>query len=186
MERVNKKLVALLIPLMLVPLAGFAYATWSDEITKTWRITAGTLDVGVVDVYVKGVVYDGTQYEDSWDVNCDGEPDLRIYWEYCTDEIRIECDKVFPCWWVEIEITVENKGNLPVHWRKEVLVGSVLTNPVVIITEHESIDKEKLHPGEFLIWREYVHFDGQEYYEEVAGETFTWTILLWFYQAIGG
>ena len=44
----NKKLVALLIPLMLLPIAGFAYAHWTTTVTKTYTLKAGVVKMDVV------------------------------------------------------------------------------------------------------------------------------------------
>lgn len=110
----NKKLVALLIPLLMMPLVGFAYAHWYDSVTKNIKMHVGTVDIEIVQWHV-----DKTN---TYDADCDGviEGDELKIEEVWVDElgqrqlegIRIAVDPIYPCWILEFKFIVHNKGRL--------------------------------------------------------------------------
>ena len=129
----NRKLaVALILPLMLIPLMSFAYAHWEDKVTKQIKLHAGTVEVEIVQFHVDDC--------NSYDVNCDGKLwivgrypiadavkegyELVIEVVYEDDqpiEVLITADPVFPCWRLEFKMLIHNKGRLAVrslfhHW----------------------------------------------------------------------
>ena len=95
----NKKLAALLIPLMLLPLAGFAYASWSDFVTKTYLLTAGTVDIAITGGWIE-------------ETNAYGYID--IYGDGAGNAI-IEAEDLFPSWYAVVTIEIHNDGTLPVE-----------------------------------------------------------------------
>ncbi len=50
----NKKFVALLVPLLMLPMISFAAAHWYDNITKQYKLHAGTLCVEISKWHVDG------------------------------------------------------------------------------------------------------------------------------------
>ena len=109
----NRKLiVALLLPLMIMPLVGFAYAHWTDKVTKQIKIHAGTVEVEIVQWHVDRC--------NSYDVDCDGVifgDELKV--EVLTEddqvvEILITADPVFPSWMLEFKFLIHNKGRLTI------------------------------------------------------------------------
>jgi len=119
----NKKLVALLIPVMLLPMIGFAYAHWTDTVYKQYKMHAGTVDVEIDYYHVLNTT--------SYDVNCNGDvfgDELNITEVWETDfpwvkkdspspqlvGLRIKADPIYPCWELRIEIYIHNVGRLSV------------------------------------------------------------------------
>jgi len=132
----NKKLLpALIIPLMLLPLMSFAYAHWTDKVTKQIKLHAGTVEVEIVQFHV--------DYCNSYDVSCDNiiwiigeypitdrtlnphfDPDVK--YELIIEkvmmgtppqlkEVFITADPVFPGWKLEFKMLIHNKGRLTVR-----------------------------------------------------------------------
>jgi hypothetical protein len=139
--KMNKKVLSLLlVPLMLMPLMGFAYAHWSDRVTKQIKLHAGTVKVDIAWWHVDKC--------NTYDVSCDGEyfimgdypitdrilnphydPDVKyeLIIENVRDdddqviEVYITADPVFPEWELEFKMLIHNKGRLAVqsdihHW----------------------------------------------------------------------
>ena len=130
----NKKLALLLIPLMLMPLAGFGYAHWTDKVTKQIKLHAGSVEVEIVQFHV--------DYCNSYDVSCDDvvwivgdypindttlnpHYDETVTYELIIEklykgdpaqlhEIYITADPVFPGWQLEFKMLIHNKGRLSV------------------------------------------------------------------------
>ena len=109
----NKKLlVALILPLMLIPLTSFAYAHWTDKVTKQIKLHAGTVEVHIVQWHIDKC--------NSYDVDCDGVifgDELKV--EVLTEddqvvEILITADPVYPSWELEFKFLIHNKGRLAV------------------------------------------------------------------------
>jgi hypothetical protein len=73
-RKMNKKFVAFLIPLLLLPMISFGYAHFTDRIVKQYKIHVGSLEIGFEGIHV--------DYAKMPDVNCNG-----IIWE---DELLIE------------------------------------------------------------------------------------------------
>ena len=132
----RKLLIALILPLMLIPMTSFAYAHWTDKVTKQIKLHAGTVEVEIVQFHVDEC--------NSYDVSCDGiiwivgeypitdrtlnphyDPDIKyeliIEKIYVTvddhrqiHEILITADPVFPGWVLEFKMLIHNKGRLAV------------------------------------------------------------------------
>ena len=130
----NKKLiVALLMPLMIMPLIGFGYAHWTDKVTKQIKLHAGSVEVEIIQFHV--------DYCNSYDASCDDiiwivgdypindttlnphyNPDVKyeLIIEKLYDEteelyeIYITADPVFPGWQLEFKMLIHNKGRLAV------------------------------------------------------------------------
>ena len=111
----NKKLIsALLLPLMIMPLMGFAYAHWTDKVTKQIKMHAGSVEVEIVQWHIDRC--------NSYDVDCDGVifgDELKV--EMITDpagqviEIYITANPVYPCWILEFKFLVHNKGKMTIE-----------------------------------------------------------------------
>ena len=107
----NKKLlVALLLPMMMLPMTAFGYAHWTDRVTKQIKLHAGTVDVHIVQYHV--------DICNSYDVDCDGvvfgdefKIEVREY-DGQVKEVLITADPVFPDWELEFKMLIHNKGRL--------------------------------------------------------------------------
>ncbi|NIM45384.1 MAG: hypothetical protein GTO54_07115 [Nitrososphaeria archaeon] len=151
----NKKLLSLLlVPLMLMPLMGFAYAHWSDRVTKQIKLHAGTVEVDIVRWHIDEI--------NSYDVSCDGivgiwgdypieqqphyDPNVKyeVIIEMVRDadnqvvEIYITADPVFPGWTLWFKMLIHNKGRLSVqsdihHWN---WIGPEDTDPCWLIADY--------------------------------------------------
>jgi len=118
-KEMNKKLIFLLIPLLLMPMVAFAYAHWYDSVTKTIKMHVGTVDVEIVRWHV-----DRTS---TYDADCDGviqgdelqitpievtegvPPQLQV------EGVQILVDPIYPSWFLEFKFIVHNKGRLVLH-----------------------------------------------------------------------
>ena len=152
----NKKLVLLLIPLMLMPLAGFGYAHWTDKVTKQIKLHAGTVEVEIIQFHVDSC--------NSYDVSCDdviwivGEYpindttlnphyDPTVTYELIIEkvkdaegeiiEIYITADPVYPDWRLEFKMLIHNKGRLAVrsffvHWN---WTGPLVDDPCWLVEQ---------------------------------------------------
>jgi hypothetical protein len=112
----NKKFVALLIPLMILPMVSFGAAHWYDYVTKQYKLHAGTVCVELTKWHVNETT--------AYDVNCNG-----ILWG---DELQITnlegtcpCSNasrvvgvqilgnpIFPCWELTLDMYITNCGTL--------------------------------------------------------------------------
>ena len=114
----NKKFVALLIPLLLLPMVSFAAAHWYDYVNKQYKLKAGCVCVEVSKWHVLGTT--------SYDVDCDKEvfgDELQItnLWGKnpcdCVEKVvgvQILANPIFPSWNLLLEMFVHNKGTLTV------------------------------------------------------------------------
>ncbi|MEM3459017.1 MAG: hypothetical protein QXN36_00300 [Candidatus Bathyarchaeia archaeon] len=114
----NKKFIALLVPLMLLPMVGFAAAHWYDYIYKQYKLKAGCVCVEVEKWHVLGTT--------SYDVNCNNVTfgdELQINnimgVNPCDNVskvvgVQILANPIFPCWELTLEMFVHNKGTLAV------------------------------------------------------------------------
>jgi len=112
----NKKLVALLIPLLLLPLVAFAYAHWTDSVFKQYKFRFGTVEAEVIKWHVDKV--------NIWDADSDG-----VIWgeEFNVTEILDKTDKteviglqisaapVGPGFLLEFKMIIHNYGRLPIE-----------------------------------------------------------------------
>jgi hypothetical protein len=134
-RKMNKKLLtALLLPLMLFPMVSFAYAHWTDSVTKQIKLHAGTVEVEIVQFHIDEC--------NSYDVSCDEEvwivglypitdrtlnphydPDIKyeLIIEKIEDadgqiiEVLITADPVYPSWRLVFKMLIHNKGRLSVR-----------------------------------------------------------------------
>ena len=108
----NKKLVALLIPLLLLPLVAFAYAHWTDSVFKQYKFRFGTVEAEVVKWHVDEC--------NTWDADSD-----TVIWG---DEVNVTevydpqggligflivADPVGPNFWINFTMLIHNGGRLP-------------------------------------------------------------------------
>ena len=106
MKPTNTKLfAAILVPMLLIPLAGFGYAHWTDSVTKQIKF-----HVGYVDATIKS-------YKCLSEFNDDSikrePPEDKVPAEG-TKTIRIWTESAFPGWWVWIGLLIQNQGPFPV------------------------------------------------------------------------
>ena len=117
-KKMNKKLVALLIPLMLLPMIAIGYAHWTDSAKKNYYMRAGTVKTEIVWWHIEGT--------NTYDADCDGviygdelqiieieeyDPDLD---EWETKKLDIIVDPIYPSWFLDLEIIIHNKGRLSI------------------------------------------------------------------------
>jgi hypothetical protein len=109
---------ALAITLISLAIMGFTYAHWSETLWLNGTVTTGTLCAEFVDVSNKDLGLD-------W--NCDNG--INKYWQIdkdignttvyivedgeCPNTIEVIMDKVYPCYYENIEMHVHNCGTIP-------------------------------------------------------------------------
>ena len=102
----TKLLAAILIPMLVIPLAGFGYAHWTDSVTKQIKI-----HVGYVESTIKSYKC-LSEFDDDW-IEKDPPEDLVPAEGIST--LRIWTDRAFPTWWVWLGFIIQNQGPLPVE-----------------------------------------------------------------------
>jgi hypothetical protein len=191
----NKKFVALLIPLLLLPMVSFAAAHWYDYITKQYKLHVGTVCVELTKWHVNETT--------SYDTNCNGivfGDELTITningWCDCLNRskavgVQILANPIFPCWEVTLDMYITNCGSLALKADNATVTfgGPYATEPgygpivsPVPIPDYFQyshdyyvkvndvwVKKESttfnLKPGETMWVREYIHFIGQSHPE---------------------
>lgn len=103
----TKLLAAILIPMLLIPLASFGYAHWTDSVTKQIK-----MHVGYVDASVKSYKC-VSEFDDDWIMKDPPEPGSEYPEGIKT--LRIWTDRAFPGWWVWIGLIIQNQGPFPVE-----------------------------------------------------------------------
>lgn len=159
----NKKFVALLIPLLLLPMISFAAAHWYDNVTKQYKLKVGTMCVEVTKWHVMRTT--------SYDVDCDGEvfgDELQItnLWgkNPCDGAdkvvgVQILADPIFPCWELQFEMIIHNKGQLTVKLEAPVITWG---GPYDLDPCWDPIkDPVPMHPGFQYEWQYYVWIENQ-------------------------
>jgi len=114
----NRKIAALLLPLLIMPLIGFAYAHWTDSVTKQYKLRFGTVEIEIYSWHVDDIV--------AWDADSDGvvwgdEVVVTEVWD--GDHIvglQIWASPVGPGFHLEFKMLVHNYGRLPVRIRAPV------------------------------------------------------------------
>jgi hypothetical protein len=108
----NKKLIALLIPLLLLPLFAYGYAHWTDSIVKKYKFRFGTVQVEVVKWHIDDVK--------AWDANSNGiifgeEVNVTEVLDNDGELIgfEISADPVGPGFSINFTMLIHNKGRLP-------------------------------------------------------------------------
>ena len=113
MKKMNKKFVALLIPLLLLPLVAFAYAHWTDSAFKQYKFRFGTVEAEIIKWHVdllKG-----------WDADSDGTvfgEELVVTEVKENTEViglQIYANPVGPGFTLEFKIIIHNFGRLPME-----------------------------------------------------------------------
>ena len=127
----NKKLlIALVLPMMMFSMIGFAYAHWYATVSKTIK-----LHVGTVETDLKWWHIDAT---DTYDADCDGIiAGDEITVENVLDAdgqvigVRIKVDPIYPSWFIEFKMLIHNKGRLVLGMDSETIVweGPVDVDP---------------------------------------------------------
>lgn len=114
----NKKLALLLIPIMIIPMIGFAYAHFYDYVYKQYKIHVGSVEMKIE--------YFNITYLEYYDMgpecgHVDGVIDDEItYWIGnldCTWYLNITIDPAFPGMIMETEMFLHNIGKLPYRIR---------------------------------------------------------------------
>jgi len=191
----NKKFVALLIPLLLLPMVSFAAAHWYDYITKQYKLHAGTVAVEITKWHVNATT--------SYDANCNGivfGDELQIsninQWADCLNRskvagVQILANPIFPCWELTLDIYIKNVGTLALKveaanvtfggpYASDPCWGPIV-NPIPIPSYFQYwhkyyqlvsgvwVEKQpttfSLKPGEVMWVREYIHFLAQDHPE---------------------
>lgn len=159
----NKKFAALLIPLMLLPLVGFATAHWYDYITKQYKMHVGAMCVEIVKWHVMRTT--------SYDADCDGVvfgDELRIENVYGTNPcdgdrkvagVQIYANPIFPCWELMFEMIIHNKGQLTVKLEAPVITwgGPYPEDPCW----GPIVEPGPMHPAFQYEWEYYVWVEGR-------------------------
>jgi hypothetical protein len=108
----NKKLAMLLIPLLLVPMASFAYAHYTDNVEKRYKIHVGSV--------VANVTYFHVDKLKTVDTNCNGyiwddELNITIFEDpaTCTWYVLIACNPIPPSFELDTTMMIHNVGKLP-------------------------------------------------------------------------
>jgi hypothetical protein len=207
----NKKFVALLIPLMLLPMVSFGAAHWYDYITKDYKLHAGTVCVEIT----KWHVFETTAY----DVNCNGivfGDELTITNVIGKNPcdglekvagLQILANPIFPCWELTLDIYITNKGTLALKMDPALITfggpyiddpcWGPIKDPVSIPSYFQTWHEYRifvagqwiltqpttfmLKPGEQIWVREFIHFIGQDN-PELMCQWFRFTFQLPFYQ----
>jgi len=107
----NKKfLVALILPLLLIPLASFAYAHNYDYVEKKYKLHVGTMWANITYFHVDHVKL--------MDQNNDGilfgdELNITVWEDDCTWKVHIEVDPVSGGFVLNTTMVITNLGDLP-------------------------------------------------------------------------
>ncbi|MCW4020935.1 MAG: hypothetical protein NWF14_06885 [Candidatus Bathyarchaeota archaeon] len=123
----NKKLSALLIPLLLLSVVSLASAHWTDTVYKQYKFRFGTVEVEIKKWHVDLVKI--------WDANSDGVifgQELNVT-EAMDDHtppevigLQISASPVGPGFTLELKMIVHNKGRLPIEVEAPLINYSVL------------------------------------------------------------
>ena len=190
----NKKLALLLIPLMLMPLAAFGYAHWTDSAKKNYYLHAGTVKTEIIWWHIEGT--------NTYDVDCDGviygdEIQILPVEEYDADldewevvKLDIVVDPIYPSWFLDLEVIIHNKGRLAVKADEPILEWTLnnLTMPDKYMNATTGIPLFFQYEWHYYIWvadtwvevepttmvvkpcevlrvKEFIHFIGQDFPE---------------------
>jgi hypothetical protein len=118
-RKMNKKLVALLIPLLIMPLVAFAYAHWTDSVYKKYKLRFGTVEIEIYSWHVDDII--------AWDADSDGRifGDEVVVTEVKDNDghiigLQIWASPIGPGFHLEFKMLVHNYGRLPVRIRTPV------------------------------------------------------------------
>jgi hypothetical protein len=124
-RKMNKKLAMLLIPLLLVPMASFAYAHYTDNVEKRYKIHVGSIVANMTYFHVDKLM--------TIDTNCNGiiwddELNITIYEDpdTCTWYVLIAVNPIPPSFELDTTMKIHNVGKLPFVAYWEVLWAGAL------------------------------------------------------------
>jgi len=113
----NKKFVALLIPLMLIPLISYGYAHFTDQVVKKYKVHVGSLEIDVTGFHVDKVIMPDVNQNDKI---FDDELMIKIYEnaDDCTWYVEIEANPITGGFILDTTMWLHNGGKLPfeLHW----------------------------------------------------------------------
>lgn len=108
----NKKFAALLIPFLLVPMVSFAYAHYTDNVEKRYKIHVGSI--------VANMTYFHVDNLKTIDTNCNGiiwgdEVNITIFEDpdTCTWYVLITLNPIPPAFELDTTMKIHNVGKLP-------------------------------------------------------------------------
>ena len=111
-RKMNKKMAMLLIPLLLVPMASFAYAHYTDNVEKRYKIHVGSIVANMTYFHVDKLA--------TIDTNCNGiiwgdEVNITIYEDpdTCTWYVLITLNPIPPSFELDSTMKIHNVGKLP-------------------------------------------------------------------------
>lgn len=179
----NKKLILLLIPLMLLPIAATGFAHWTDTAKKNYYMRAGTVKTEIIWWHIEGT--------NTYDVDCDGViygDEIQILpiteWDEELEEdevvkLDIIVDPIYPSWFLDLEIIIHNKGRLIIKAEAPIIEWTINGQPGIpgdpIGPGHEYWDDAKGMPVFFeYIWKYYIW--NSEYTQWVEVEPTTMVI----------
>ena len=123
----NKKLAMLLIPLLLVPLASFGYAHYTDNVEKRYKIHVGSI--------VANMTYFHVDKLRTIDTNCNGliwddEVNITIFEDpdTCTWYVLIALNPIPPSFELDSTMVVHNVGKLPWEADWEIMYAGPFDN----------------------------------------------------------
>ena len=146
----NKKLVALLIPLLILPLVAFGYAHFTDDVVKKYKIHVGSVYLDVTGFHVDKVIM----------------PDVNQNDKIFDDELKIEIKEVDGIYYVLITANpisggfvldttmwMHNGGKLPftLDWGNVMWDGPYDTDPCFDIVPTKDIRTLPIPPWSFSI-----------------------------------
>lgn len=116
----NKKLLLLLVPLLLLPLLSFGYAHFTDKVVKKYRVHVGSLEVEFIGIHVDAcrmpdVDNDGEIFGDELVITTYENP------EDCTWYIYITADPITGGFYLNTTMWLHNSGKLPFELRWETM-----------------------------------------------------------------
>ncbi|TET18943.1 hypothetical protein E3J74_08555 [Candidatus Bathyarchaeota archaeon] len=114
----NKKfLVALILPLLLIPLASFAYAHNYDYVEKKYKLHVGTMWANITYFHVD---YAKVMDQDNDGEIFDDELNITVFEDNCIWKVHIEVDPVSGGFVLNTTMEITNLGDLPwtVTWAR--------------------------------------------------------------------
>jgi hypothetical protein len=126
-KKMNKKLAMLLIPLLLVPLASFAYAHYEDNVDKKYKVHVGSV--------VANLTYFHVDKLKTIDTNCNGiiwgdEVIVNIFENPadCTWYVQITLNPIPPSFEFDTTLMIHNAGKLPWEADWEIMYAGPFDN----------------------------------------------------------
>jgi hypothetical protein len=146
----NRKLVALIIPLLLVPLIATGYAHFTDEVVKKYKIHVGSVYLNVTGFHVDyakmpDVDNDGVIFGDELNITIYESPDCRWY-------VLIEADPITGGFQLNTTLWMVNGGKLPFSlWWDAYWDGPYPADPCFDIPPGKSLATLPMPPWSFSV-----------------------------------